>query len=185
MEVDSPEQPVQLAQRLDFYHSCQDVEISSRTTASVREPTEMPATLRDLKDWNEIGLGSFSTVYRATLPGADGAATVAIKAISQALIMKEKKVENVMREKDVMITLKETPLMVHLHATFKDNTKLYFVMTYCCNGDLQRYTWRYGVLDQPVAQFYGAEIILALEYLRTHNVIHRWELHDCQLLITR
>jgi MAST-subfamily protein kinase len=47
------------------------------------------------------------------------------------------------------------------------------VMEYCPGGDLFSLIRSVGWLNDPTAQFYLAEVVLALEYLHSMGVIHR------------
>lgn len=47
------------------------------------------------------------------------------------------------------------------------------VMDYMIGGDLKSLITAYGYFCESAAQFYCAEIILALEYLHKHGIIHR------------
>lgn len=40
-------------------------------------------------------------------------------------------------------------------------------------GDFANILKVYGALDEAYVQFYLAEIVLALEYLRKNNIVHR------------
>lgn len=46
-------------------------------------------------------------------------------------------------------------------------------MDYMIGGDLKSLITAYGYFCESAAQFYCAEIILALEYLHKHGIIHR------------
>lgn len=46
-------------------------------------------------------------------------------------------------------------------------------MEYMIGGDLKSLIAAYGYLCEPAAQFYCAEITMALEYLHKHGIIHR------------
>ncbi|CAD8109445.1 unnamed protein product [Paramecium sonneborni] len=48
-----------------------------------------------------------------------------------------------------------------------------FVQEYMVGGDFSNILKVYGALDESYVQFYVAEIVLALEYLRKNNIVHR------------
>lgn len=50
-------------------------------------------------------------------------------------------------------------------------------------GDLKSLLGVYGFLEESMAIFYAAEVILALEYLHLHNIVHR-DLKPDNLLLT-
>jgi len=55
-------------------------------------------------------------------------------------------------------------------------------MEYMVGGDFQSILEKYNALDQDLAKFYIAEVVLALEYLHSKNIIHR-DLKPDNLLI--
>ena len=48
-----------------------------------------------------------------------------------------------------------------------------FGLSYACNGELLDHIKHFGKFDLECATFYSAEIITALEYLHSLNIIHR------------
>ena len=46
-------------------------------------------------------------------------------------------------------------------------------LDYCPGKDLALHIANYGVFSQEVAKFYIAELILAIEYLHSHDIIYR------------
>ena len=46
------------------------------------------------------------------------------------------------------------------------------ILDYCSIGDLS-YQIQLNLLEEDEAKFYIAELILAIEYLHNHNIIHR------------
>ncbi len=54
--------------------------------------------------------------------------------------------------------------------------QLDFGLTYCSNSDLLSLIKKYKTFNLDKAAFYAAEITLALEYMHSKNVIHRYKL---------
>ena len=83
------------------------------------------------------------------------------------------------------------PFLVSLKFSFQTPHKIYFVLDYVCGGDLATYLnvrcsclfrqlavitftlQRVGALRQSHAQLYAAMLVLALEFLHSHDVIYR------------
>ncbi|KAL7631977.1 UNVERIFIED_CONTAM: hypothetical protein RMT77_017704 [Armadillidium vulgare] len=123
-----------------------------------------------------IGEGSFSSVYLAK--DIHSGNEYAIKACEKYHIKKENKIQSILREKEVMNILnsnydKTAPFFVKLFFAFQCSNYLYFVMTYCKNGELLKWIKNVGNFDRKSASFYSAEIVKALEHLHNLNIVHR------------
>uniref|UniRef100_A0A0B7AQB0 3-phosphoinositide-dependent protein kinase 1 n=2 Tax=Arion vulgaris TaxID=1028688 RepID=A0A0B7AQB0_9EUPU len=117
-----------------------------------------------------IGEGSYSTVYLAR--DVSTQREFAIKVCDKKHLIRERKTHFVMREKEVLMKL-DHPFFIKLAYTFQDQERLYYVLTYACNGELLRYLQKLSAFDVPCTRFYSAEIVLALEYLHGLGIIHR------------
>lgn len=47
-------------------------------------------------------------------------------------------------------------------------------MEYLIGGDVKSLLTVYGYLDESMAVLYTAEVVLALKYLHSHSIIHRY-----------
>ncbi|OQR96546.1 protein kinase [Achlya hypogyna] len=65
--------------------------------------------------------------------------------------------------------------LVHLHWAFQSPSSLFLVMEYCPGGELSAQIQRspFGRFVAPIAMFYAAEIVLALEHLHRHGIVYR------------
>ncbi len=89
-----------------------------------------------------IGEGSFSSVFLAR--EVSTRREFAIKVCEQSHIVREKKTEYIFSEKRILVKIsaewdERVPFFVKLYSTFKDSSRLYFVMTYARNGDLLQF----------------------------------------------
>ncbi|XP_017485727.1 PREDICTED: putative 3-phosphoinositide-dependent protein kinase 2 [Rhagoletis zephyria] len=91
----------------------------------------------------------------------------------------------ILREKSIMKVLTEnvSPFIIQLFATFQDETRLYFALNYCVNGELLSFINQQEVFDEEAALFYMAEILLALEHLHRLGIVHR-DLKPENILLT-
>ena len=57
--------------------------------------------------------------------------------------------------------------------TFQDEMSLFFLLEYVQNGNLTSLIKKLGKLPFELTKFYAAEILCALEYMRSHKIVHR------------
>ena len=114
-----------------------------------------------------LGQGTFGTVALARSTTPEGDEVCAIKMLSKDFIIKNKLVDSVKSERAVLEKVDHDSI-VKMHFAFQTSRMVYFVMEYCCGGELffhlrqkSRDFWRRA----PTIRFYAAEIIRALEYL--------------------
>jgi serine/threonine protein kinase len=64
--------------------------------------------------------------------------------------------------------------LVKLDSAFQSACNLFYVMEYCPGGELYYYLRRMGKFKEMTAQFYAANILLALEHLQgSMGVVYR------------
>eukprot|EP01084_Bolivina_argentea_P099901 179504_1 len=81
-------------------------------------------------------------------------------------------VHNVKRERRILGHLNH-PFILKLHYAFQTDYKLYMVMDFCHGGDISFYLDKAGRFTEEKTRFYMAEIVLAVGYLHSKNIIHR------------
>ena len=96
-----------------------------------------------------------------------------MKYISKARIVRKNAVDNVLQEAHMLRDLNH-PFLVNLWFSFQDEEDLFLVEDCLLGGDLSWHLEQVGRMDVERVKLYVAEIALALEYLRTKKVIHRF-----------
>ncbi|KAL9031708.1 MAG: hypothetical protein Q9196_000304, partial [Gyalolechia fulgens] len=119
-----------------------------------------------------LGKGNFGKVMLAETKATKK--LYAIKVLKKEFIIENDEVESIKSEKRVfLIANKERhPFLLNLHACFQTETRVYFVMEYISGGDLMLHIQR-GQFGSKRAQFYAAEVCLALKYFHENGVIYR------------
>jgi len=119
-----------------------------------------------------LGKGNFGKVMLAETKATKK--LYAIKVLKKEFIIENDEVESTRSEKRVfLIANKERhPFLLNLHACFQTETRIYFVMEYISGGDLMLHIQR-GQFGTKRAQFYAAEVCLALKYFHENGVIYR------------
>lgn len=119
-----------------------------------------------------LGKGNFGKVMLAEAKSSKK--LYAIKVLKKEFIIENDEVESTKSEKRVfLIANKERhPFLLSLHACFQTETRVYFVMEYISGGDLMLHIQR-GQFGLKRAQFYAAEVCLALKYFHENGVVYR------------
>ncbi|VIO89355.1 Protein kinase domain containing protein [Brugia malayi] len=148
----------------------------SRQLSGSEEKLKEMRTRSDFIFLNEIGEGSFSTVYhvRERSTGRELAAKVCFKK----QIIREKKIDYIFREKEALIRLSNSdgkhPFLAQVMCTFQDIENLYIIMTLAKKGDLLKLMRKSGGrFDLNLTRFYASEIVVALDHIHSLKIIHR------------
>ncbi|KAI0342133.1 kinase-like protein [Trametopsis cervina] len=119
-----------------------------------------------------LGEGSYSTVVLAK--HRNTGKEYAIKVLDKGHLKRNNKLATALAEKNTLVRLGAGhPGIVHLHWTFQDDWSLFFVLDLARNGEIQSRISRLGSLSLPCCRYYTAQLIDALEYMHTKDVIHR------------
>ncbi|KAM0281102.1 hypothetical protein ACHAQH_003681 [Verticillium albo-atrum] len=119
-----------------------------------------------------LGKGNFGKVMLAETKRSKR--LYAIKVLKKEFIIENDEVESIRSEKRVFLIANRErhPFLTNLHACFQTETRVYFVMEYVSGGDLMLHIQR-GQFGTKRAQFYAAEVCLALKYFHENGVIYR------------
>lgn len=126
--------------------------------------------LNDFQIMRTLGTGSFGRVH--LVRSVHNHRYYAIKVLKKAQVIKMKQMEHTNDERR-MLKLVEHPFLIRMWGTFQDSRNLFMIMDYIEGGELFSLLRKSQRFPNPVAKFYSAEVILALEYLHSHNIIYR------------
>ncbi|KAI8973189.1 kinase-like domain-containing protein [Mycotypha africana] len=96
----------------------------------------------------------------------------AMKVLRKANIVKLRQVEHINSERQVLSEL-NFPFIVKLYLTFQDHLDLFMLQEYVMGGELFRHLRKASKFDNDTARFYAAQIILAIEYLHSKDIVYR------------
>ncbi|KAI9268713.1 kinase-like domain-containing protein [Sporodiniella umbellata] len=116
-----------------------------------------------------VGRGAFGKVRVVRHKGTGQ--LYALKYISKEKCLETKTSQNILSERQLLKHL-DHPLIVNLRYSFQDSQNLFMVLDLMLGGDL-RFRLEKSCLPEDHVRFYAAQIALALDYLHTHNIIHR------------
>ena len=98
---------------------------------------------------------------------------VAIKSINKSKITKERQRQKIKIETSIMKTLSDSNNIVKIFEKYETKKHICIVMEYICAGDLLSFIKKRSKLSEPIAKFIFKQIILALQYIHSHNIVHR------------
>lgn len=127
--------------------------------------------LSDFDVLDTIGTGTFGRVRLCR--NKTSGKFYALKILKKAEIVRLKQVEHTISEKDILSTIDSHPFLVQLYKTFQDELYLYMIFEYVIGGEIFSHLRKAGKFPNDVAKFYIAEIVLAIEYLHTLDIVYR------------
>lgn len=131
---------------------------------------DQQATISDYTIGVKIGSGGFGQVHRARDNWTGE--VVAIKKCHKNHLI-QKKIPHLVKRERHALALMDHHFIIRLHEAFQDKLTLYLVFDYIRNGTLKDKLDMFYNFKNEVTRFYSAEIIMALEYLRKKDIIHR------------
>ncbi|XP_033340052.2 cAMP-dependent protein kinase catalytic subunit 1 [Megalopta genalis] len=127
-------------------------------------------TIKDFERFRTIGTGAFGRVllvkYKPT------SVFYAMKVLDKSKVVKMKQVNHTYNEKRILQCVR-FPFVVYMEYCFKDNSYVYLVLPYINGGEMFTHLRRMGKFDEPLARFYAAQVLLALEYLHHCSLVYR------------
>lgn len=136
----------------------------------LRRKLKYDVSLNDFELLTALGSGSFGTVVLAKHIKSGN--HYAIKVLIKRQVIKSKQIEHTWNEKVILESL-NFPFVVQMECFFQDNSYLYFTMPLIVGGELFTHLRRLGKFDENLARFYGAQVLLGLEYLHYLDFAYR------------
>ena len=117
-----------------------------------------------------LGKGSFGKVL--LVRKKHNMKVFAMKCLKKQRVFQRHQVEHTKTERRVLGYLNH-PFLVSLHYAFQTDYKLFLVLDYATGGELFFHLSKAGRFTEDRTRFYIAEIVLALEYLHSKDIIYR------------
>ncbi|KAI1142716.1 kinase-like protein [Hypoxylon sp. FL0543] len=174
-----------VARRRDFYKQETD-HLRETRVLKVKSIGAVQGKHNKLADNYEVlkilGKGSFGVVrlVREKADPADNGHDVsrnrkvyAMKVIRKSAMLRTSQEAHLRAERDFLVASEGSKWIVPLVTSFQDAANLYLVMDYMPGGDFLGLLIRENILNEPVAKFYIAEMILCIEEAHSLRCIHR------------
>ncbi|KAJ6748115.1 SERINE/THREONINE-PROTEIN KINASE [Salix purpurea] len=155
--------------------------VRSLRTSPINMSSKDRTSIEDFEIIKPISRGAFGRVFLSRKRATGD--LFAIKVLKKADMIRKNAVQSILEERNILITVCN-PFVVRFFYSFTCRENLYLVMEYLNGGDLYSLLRNLGCFDEDMARMYIAEVVLALEYLHSSNVIHR-DLKPDNLLISQ
>jgi len=126
--------------------------------------------LKDLNYIKPLGNGNYGQV--SLVQSKKTKYFYAIKSMAKKQIDQEQLHTNIDLEKSILLQI-DHPFIVKLVKTLKDSKRIYFLMEFIRGKELFDVIREIGILNKYQTQFYGASMMLAVEYLHEKKFIYR------------
>ncbi|TKR96003.1 hypothetical protein L596_010086 [Steinernema carpocapsae] len=127
--------------------------------------------LSDFDQIKTIGKGTYGHVV--LVKHKESGTFCALKILrKEKMVRNAKDVKHIINERKILEKL-DHPFIVGMYGSFKDNVYLYLILEFVNGGDLFFHLKSFIRFNECHARFYIAQIVLALEYLHSLNIIYR------------
>lgn len=117
-----------------------------------------------------IGKGAFSSVY--LFKHKKNGNYYACKRLDKDQLVKKNMVEQILTEKKIL-RASDCAFVIQLLFSWKDNDFIYFFMPFSSGGDMLTFLISHRNFTESVCRFYSSQLLIAIEYLHSMNVVHR------------
>jgi len=134
------------------------------------EDVSGPILFEDLVVLGNLGVGSYGLVQLVRHNVTNN--VFALKRFSKQALVESDEFDQVTNEKNLLSKI-DHPMIVKLHATYKDTNHVYLLIDVCLGGDLFGLLRSQISLTEDHARFYAASVVLIFEYLHNKKMVHR------------
>ena len=116
-----------------------------------------------------LGSGTFGKVFKVKLKSNGN--IYAMKVINKKYLIRNQQLRYAVTECNVLKQINH-PYIITLHYAFQTPDHLYMILDYCPGGDLSFHIVK-NLFEENEAEFFIAELLLAIEHLHSHDIIYR------------
>eukprot|EP01012_Entosiphon_sulcatum_P057191 TRINITY_DN8091_c0_g1_i1.p1 TRINITY_DN8091_c0_g1~~TRINITY_DN8091_c0_g1_i1.p1 ORF type:complete len:619 (-),score=167.60 TRINITY_DN8091_c0_g1_i1:157-2013(-) len=143
------------------------VQVVQSATAIV-SPTSATPVLSDYTLLKVVGKGAFGTVLKVR--HNESGDIFALKSLVKTSVLEKGLLQRTVEESMLHHALVH-PYVLRLHQTFQTLDRLFLVFDFLPGGNL--WYWFDKPFPEDMARFYAAQLLLAVEYLASVNIVHR------------
>jgi hypothetical protein len=137
----------------------------------LRTKEEKEKLFKQLELLHTVGTGTFGRVM--LVRNSLNKQYYALKIMSIVEIIRLKQADHVRNEKNVLESVNSHPFIVRLYWTHHNEQHLYMLLEYIAGGELFSLLRQRAKFEAKAAVFYAAEIVCALEYLHSLQIVYR------------
>ena len=145
-----------------------------------QNPNQPREKIRDFIILKEIGQGSFGSVF--LVEKETNKKKYALKVINKDFLSRTERTEEALIERLILSRCKH-PSIVRLSLSFQSKNKLFFVMEYCPNKDLDELLRKFGTFDPDLALQIICELVNVIDYLHNEMNISHNDLKPSNILL--
>ena len=145
-----------------------------------QNPNQPREKIRDFIILKEIGQGSFGSVF--LVEKETNKKKYALKVINKDFLSRTERTEEALVERLILSRCKH-PSIVRLSLSFQSKNKLFFVMEYCPNKDLDELLRKFGTFDPDLALQIICELVNVIDYLHNEMNISHNDLKPSNILL--
>ncbi|XP_075873584.1 cAMP-dependent protein kinase catalytic subunit PRKX isoform X1 [Nelusetta ayraudi] len=147
-----------------------DAKSKAGGSAGEASPNIRVYSLDDLESIATVGTGTFGRVF--LVKDKKSRAFYALKQMKIPDVIRLKQEQHVHNEKEVLTEVNH-PFLIRLFWTHHDERFLYMLMDYVPGGELFSYLRSRGRFSNSAGLFYTSEIVCAIEYLHSKEIVYR------------
>ncbi|OMJ86343.1 hypothetical protein SteCoe_12195 [Stentor coeruleus] len=134
------------------------------------EDQNEPISFSSFEIIEEVGQGSFGKVFKVLKKNSGK--RYALKAINKTELKRSNQYKYVIAECKILKSIIHN-FIIPLYWAFQTPNNVYMVFEYCPYGDLAKLLAEKGPMPERQAKIYIAEVLLAIEYLHSYDIIYR------------
>lgn len=148
-----------------------DMDEEEDGTGSLSRNSKKPTvTTSDFTLLKVIGVGSYGKVM--LVKKKDNNNIYAMKVLEKQNIINRNQVDHTNTERSILEVVTH-PFIVTLRYAFQTKQKLFFVLDYFPGGELFFHLGKFGRFPEHLVKFYAAQMMDALDYLHSKNIVYR------------